>query len=235
MEFEQAVRRRRMVRSFTSEPVPPSVVDEICNLARRAPTAGNTAGIEFLVLEGSETAAYWDVTLPPERRDGFAWPGLLAAPVLVVVWVDHVGAYREPVPRARQGPHTDLGRRRGGLAGALLVRRRRSGGDDSAAGRAGPWPRCGILRYVQPRTGRAPAIRCAARTGESWARWLSATPLRTTARASPPAAAAPHSTRFATGPVGSGPALVPGGVPEVRGSLRRDGTGSGPARRLLAS
>ena len=107
MEFEQAVRRRRMVRSFTSEPVEPGVVDEICDLARRAPTAGNTAGIEFLVLEGSETAAYWDVTLSPERRDGFVWPGLLAAPVLVVVWCNVAGylsRYSEPDKR-----HTGLG------------------------------------------------------------------------------------------------------------------------------
>ena len=99
MEFEQAVRRRRMVRSFTSEPVEPETVNDICDLARRAPTAGNAAGIEFLVLEGSDVEGYWDVTLPPERREDFAWPGLLAAPVLVVVWA-HLGGYlsryREP-------------------------------------------------------------------------------------------------------------------------------------------
>ena len=98
MEFDQAVRRRRMVRSFTSEPVTPGVVDDICDLARRSPTAGNTAGIEFLVLEGHDTSAYWDVTLPSERRDGFAWPGLLAAPVLVVVWTnpgEYLRRYRE--------------------------------------------------------------------------------------------------------------------------------------------
>ncbi len=96
-----------MVRSFTGEPVAAAVVDEICDLAQRAPTAGNAAGIEFLVLEGAETAAYWDVTLPEARRSGFAWPGLLKAPVLVVVWAD-VGAYlrryREPDKR-----HTGLG------------------------------------------------------------------------------------------------------------------------------
>lgn len=88
-----------MVRSFTSEPVSPGVVDEICDLSRRAPTAGNTVGIEFLVLEGHATAAYWDVTLPSERRDSFAWPGLLAAPVLVVVWTnlgEYLRRYREP-------------------------------------------------------------------------------------------------------------------------------------------
>ncbi len=107
MEFEQAVRRRRMVRSFTSEPVEPETVGDICDLARRAPTAGNTAAVDFLVLEASDTAAYWDVTLPAERRDGFAWPGLLNAPVLVVVWT-HLGGYlrryREP-----DKDHTGLG------------------------------------------------------------------------------------------------------------------------------
>lgn len=99
MEFEHAVRQRRMVRSFTSEPVPVETVDEICDLARRAPTAGNTAGMDFLVLEGAGAAAYWDVTLPAERRDGFAWPGLLTAPVLVVVWANlggYLRRYREP-------------------------------------------------------------------------------------------------------------------------------------------
>ena len=92
MEFERTVRQRRMVRSFTGEPVAPQVIDEICDLARRAPTAGNAVGVEFLVLEGTDAAAYWDVTLPPERRDGFAWPGLPTAPTLVVVWAN-LGAY----------------------------------------------------------------------------------------------------------------------------------------------
>ena len=99
MEFEHAVGRRRMVRSFTGEPVAPRAVDEICDLARRAPTAGNTAAIEFLVLEGEATGDYWDVTLRSPRRESFAWPGLLDAPVLVMVWVDpdaYLRRYREP-------------------------------------------------------------------------------------------------------------------------------------------
>ena len=94
-----------MVRSFTGEPVAPAVIDGLCDLARRAPTAGNTAAVEFLVLEGDRAAAYWDVTLPAERRDSFAWPGLLAAPVLVVVWTSpdaYLRRYREP-DKARTG------------------------------------------------------------------------------------------------------------------------------------
>ena len=107
MEFERVVRRRRMVRSFTGEPVAQQTVDEICDLARRAPTAGNAPGVEFLVLEGADAGAYWDVTLPPEKRDGFAWPGLLAAPALVVVWANlggYLRRYREPDKR-----HSGLG------------------------------------------------------------------------------------------------------------------------------
>ena len=107
MELERLARQRRMVRSFNGEPVASELIDQICDLARRAPTAGNTAGVEFLVLEGTDTAAYWEVTLPPERRDGFAWPGLLHAPALVVVWA-HLGGYlsryREP-----DKAHTGLG------------------------------------------------------------------------------------------------------------------------------
>jgi nitroreductase len=89
-----------MVRAFTDEPVEPGLVDALVDLARRAPSAGNSQGWAFVVLSGSaETARYWDVTLPPERRAGFRWPGLVAAPVLVVAlvrpeaWVER---YAEP-------------------------------------------------------------------------------------------------------------------------------------------
>ena len=107
MEFEQAVRRRRMVRSFTSEPVEPGMVDEICDLARRAPTAGNTAGIEFLVLEGSDTAAYWDVTLPRSGATASSGPACwLPDPGrgLVPIVAGYLSRYGEPDKR-----HTGLG------------------------------------------------------------------------------------------------------------------------------
>ena len=37
-------------------------LDSILEMAVRAPTAGNTAGREFIVLEGPETARYWEST-----------------------------------------------------------------------------------------------------------------------------------------------------------------------------
>lgn len=88
MTVRDAVRRRRMVRAFTDQPVAPAVVDGLIDLARRAPSAGNSQGMAYVVLTGAdETVRYWDVTLPVERRESFRWPGLVAAPVLVVVLV----------------------------------------------------------------------------------------------------------------------------------------------------
>jgi nitroreductase len=92
LEFADVVRRRRMVRSFDGRPVAAAEVDRLIDLARRAPSAGNTQACEFVVLVGSETARLWDVTLPPARRASFRWPGLLDAPV-VVVPVVRPGAY----------------------------------------------------------------------------------------------------------------------------------------------
>jgi nitroreductase len=82
-----------MVRDFRSDAVDPGVIDRLLDGARRGPSAGNTQAVRFLVLDTPEAVArYWDLTLPAARRDGFAWPGLLVAPVLVVVLVDP-GAY----------------------------------------------------------------------------------------------------------------------------------------------
>lgn len=76
-----------MVRAFTDAPVDPRVVDSLIDLARRAPSAGNTRGTAWVVLHGDETSRYWDVALPVERRATFRWSGLVAAPVLVVALV----------------------------------------------------------------------------------------------------------------------------------------------------
>jgi nitroreductase len=84
VEFVDAVTRRRMVRAFDPQrPVPAELVDDLLALACRAPSAGNSQGWHFVVLEGDDTERFWNASLPPERRQGFGWPGLLDAPVLV--------------------------------------------------------------------------------------------------------------------------------------------------------
>ncbi len=94
MEFTDILRKRRMVRSFDDRPLAAPVVERVLAAAVRAPSAGFTQGVDLLVLHGpAETGRYWDAALPPERRASFPWPGLLRAPLLVVVLTDE-GAYR---------------------------------------------------------------------------------------------------------------------------------------------
>lgn len=100
MELSEALAGRRSCRSYRTDAVPPQVLDDVLAAARRVPTAGNTWAIDLIVLEGPDTARYWDVTLPAgPRRDRFGWPGLLRAPVLVLPVVDpsaYVRRYAEP-------------------------------------------------------------------------------------------------------------------------------------------
>jgi nitroreductase len=85
MDFQEVVRRRRMVRNFDDRAVPPEVLDRILDNARRAPSAGFSQGVDLLVLVGPEKVGlFWDATFPPPERDGFRWPGLFRAPVIVV-------------------------------------------------------------------------------------------------------------------------------------------------------
>ncbi len=50
MELTETVLKRRMVRHFTDEPVPPATVERMIELARHAPSAGFTQGQAFVVV-----------------------------------------------------------------------------------------------------------------------------------------------------------------------------------------
>ena len=50
MEFQDVVRKRRMVRHFTPEPVPAATVRRIIATAQRAPSAGFSQGVSFVVV-----------------------------------------------------------------------------------------------------------------------------------------------------------------------------------------
>ena len=110
--FGDLARRRRMTRHFLPDRVDDSLLERILDSARRVPSAGNAQGFDFVVLRGpSETARYWDTTLPPDRRERFRWEGLLACPVLVTVWADpqaYIDRYGEPdKERSGLGSGTD--------------------------------------------------------------------------------------------------------------------------------
>jgi nitroreductase len=104
-EFAEVVRRRRMTRAFSPDPVDPQVLDDLVDLASRAPSAGKTQGWHLVVLEGADTALFWDITLPADRRSTFRWKRLLDAPVLALPLADpqaYTERYSEP-DKARTG------------------------------------------------------------------------------------------------------------------------------------
>ena len=102
MEFHDAIRRRAMVRSFSSESVHRAAIDRILGAALRSPTAGNSQGTRWVVLEGNaQTAAYFDLTTDETWRSVHAqWnEGLRRAPVVLLSYTSpdqYVARYREP-------------------------------------------------------------------------------------------------------------------------------------------
>lgn len=82
MEFQDVVRKRKMVRSFEDRPLSPDLVDRLVANARRAPSAGHSQAWAFLVFDGrDEVARFWDVANP--KREG-GWPDLFNAPLMIV-------------------------------------------------------------------------------------------------------------------------------------------------------
>ena len=94
-----------MTRAFSSEPVDPTIVDQLVDLASCAPSAGKTQGWHLVVLEGEQTKRFWDISLPIEKRASFRWTHLLDAPVIALPLADagaYTARYSEP-DKARTG------------------------------------------------------------------------------------------------------------------------------------
>ena len=111
MEFEQVVRRRRMTRNFTGEPVPPEVLDRILDLARRGPSAGYTQGQNFIVITAAEMHA---AVAKLSGEQGYVSigfdPFLSRAPVLIVACTSEAAyhrRYQEPDKVNKDGTETD--------------------------------------------------------------------------------------------------------------------------------
>lgn len=85
MEFDDVVRRRRMVRDYDPDrPVDPAVVDLALARAIRAPSAGFSQGWDFLVLDDpDDRRRYWQATSDGDAPDDWL-AGMVKAPVLVL-------------------------------------------------------------------------------------------------------------------------------------------------------
>jgi nitroreductase len=86
MELDEALRRRRMVRSFAERPVDPALLGSIFSGALGAPSAGNTQGASWLVLRTRpDVERYWAAATTAEWRGrAQRWPGLARAPVVAL-------------------------------------------------------------------------------------------------------------------------------------------------------
>jgi nitroreductase len=94
MEFTDVVRRRRMVRTYSSEPVDAEVLDRVLQNALHAPSAGFSQGWAFLVLDQpDDVARFWRSTAGDRLDEPDSWlSGMTTAPV-VIVPLSHKDAY----------------------------------------------------------------------------------------------------------------------------------------------
>jgi nitroreductase len=105
MELVDALKRRRMVRSFEDRPVPRPVLEALLGLATRAPSAGFTQGWDFIVLDRpDQTRRFWELTSDPEwRRSGRQSQALMRAPAIVIPTASprpYLARYSEPDKQA---------------------------------------------------------------------------------------------------------------------------------------
>ena len=100
MEFQDVVRRRRMVRHFASAPVPRETVENILELAQHAPSAGFSQGSAYVVVTDPEAKKSVARLQGEEayKAGGFhAW--ISEAPVAIVACVSekvYHDRYNEP-------------------------------------------------------------------------------------------------------------------------------------------
>jgi nitroreductase len=100
MEFEELLKRRRMVRHYAPEPVDERRLGRILEAARRGPSAGFTQGQSFVVVtDPARRAQIAGIAGEPAYvKRGFD-PWLSSAPVHVVLCVSEQAyhrRYREP-------------------------------------------------------------------------------------------------------------------------------------------
>lgn len=95
MELREAIRNRRMVRRCAETPLDEGLVDDLLDLARRAPSAGWSQGQAFVVVRDvHQRAAVADAAGEPGYVQRGFEPWLSTAPVLVVPCADE-RAYRQ--------------------------------------------------------------------------------------------------------------------------------------------
>jgi nitroreductase len=86
MEFDEVIRRRRMVRTYDADrPVPAEIRDKLIQHALRAPSAGFSQGWGFLVLEEpADRERYWSATSSGDDEADSWLTRLSKAPLIII-------------------------------------------------------------------------------------------------------------------------------------------------------
>ncbi|HUZ56397.1 MAG TPA: nitroreductase family protein [Streptosporangiaceae bacterium] len=88
MQFDEVIRKRRMVRAFTSEPLESGVTDRVLAAANRAPSAGFSQGYALLVLDQpDQLGPFWELVSGyhgSEDNAGPAFDPVTRAPLVIV-------------------------------------------------------------------------------------------------------------------------------------------------------
>ena len=106
------VRKRRMVRSFTDEPVGKEAIERILDIARRGPSAGYSQGVEFVLV--TDAAVRRALSADPAALKNAGLPSFVAqAPAAIVVCTSeerYTKRYHEPdkMRIRRETPDDDL-------------------------------------------------------------------------------------------------------------------------------
>jgi nitroreductase len=74
MEFQEVLRRRRMIRTFHQRPVPEAILRELLHAAQHAPSAGHTQPLEMIVVRDADLRtglahASWSRGARPDAGD----------------------------------------------------------------------------------------------------------------------------------------------------------------------
>jgi nitroreductase len=100
MDFDEVVRKRRMVRHFTDEPVPRDTIARLIEAAQHAPSAGFSQGISFVAVADAATRKEIASIAGEEHyTSGGFDPFVSEAPVQIVVCTSekvYKDRYREP-------------------------------------------------------------------------------------------------------------------------------------------
>lgn len=96
MEIEEAIKGRRSVRKHKNKDIPDSVIEELLDLARHAPSSMNGQPWHFVVVRSENTkkelAAIKNKYCPMEKQI-YRADFLQEAPVIIVVCVDREKSY----------------------------------------------------------------------------------------------------------------------------------------------